>query len=197
MTVKDECYVFPTQPMYLPPSASIVKKLNNDASYVAEAKANGWRCLVRVDGDGQIFLWTRHATLITDPLHALRGELEGMKLPHDSIFDGELLEHRGKTKGKMVLWGAYRLNGSWLNDVPYGQVTDMVRKIMKPGLKHVSYVDSVLVDKIGFYKALISGKMGEDYEGIVIKNLKTPAPFSVSRPVVSSRWLKVKPKETK
>lgn len=190
MKVVDGNYIYPAKPLYVPPSSESFGRLDNDPNWIAEVKKNGWRMMVRVTPEGKIDLWTRHKTLELSPLPRLRGELKDLALPPDTILDGELLEHRGKTKEMLMLWGMFRWNGKWLSDLPYKEV--MWRMSFVPSnSNHLTKPSFVFEGKRKFYEEVL--KQGDENEGLVLKKLDAPVPFSFSNTPQCRTWLKVKP----
>lgn len=190
MKVTDPCYCYPAKPIYLPPSSEAFDKLDNDTNWVAEVKKNGWRCMVRVTPSNKIMLWTRHKTVEMSPLPNLRKELAALKLPPDTILDGELLEHRGKTKETLMLWGMFKWNGTWLNTLSYKETMWRMNFITKDNV-HIIKPDFVLEGKKKFYEDVL--RSGDDNEGIVIKKLDAPVPFSFTSTPHARSMIKVKP----
>lgn len=191
MQVSDKNYVFPPKPLYVPPTSAVFDELENNPNWIGEVKKNGWRMMVRTDPDGKVELWTRRKTLELSPLPSLRKELLALNLPPDTILDGELLEHRGTTKETMMLWGMFRWNGKWMNGVPYKEI--MWRMSFIPAdAKHLTKPEFVFEGKRKFYEDLIA-KNPDENEGLVLKKLDAPVPFSFTKTEVIRTWLKVKP----
>jgi ATP-dependent DNA ligase len=190
MNVTDPNYIFPPKPLYVPPSSPTLVELDNDPLWIAEVKKNGWRCMVRVK-DSKIVLWTRHKTIIKDPLPNLRLQLEALKLPDDTILDGELMEHRGKTKEFLMLWGLMRWSGEWIDKVPYQEIMEKMKAIVPVDTQYMGRPASTLLNKKAFYEQTILS--GPENEGIVIKKLSASVPFDWSRSKEIATWLKVKP----
>ena len=190
--VVDKSYIYPVQPTYIAPDSELFASLDNDSRYVAELKKNGWRCMVRVGEDKKIALWTRRGTIIGDPLPNLRKALESLKLPPDTILDGELLEHRSVVKEQVVLWGAIRMGGKWLSAMPYKEVLDVMKKIVKES-DYIKRTRQVVADKKKFYASAIGGEQGTDNEGLVVKHLDSPVPFGWRNCPTHPLWFKVKP----
>jgi len=144
--------------------------------------------MVRVDDAGKIELWTRRKTVELQPLINLRKELQVLKLPPDSILDGELLEHRGTTKEHMMLWGMFRWSGEWLRSVPYKEI--MWRMSFVPTTAYLSRPTFVFEGKRKFYDEVI--KQSDENEGLVLKRLDAPVPFSFTSCPDVRTWIKVK-----
>ena len=188
MEVTDKMYLYPPKPLYVPANSSVFDKLDNDLNWVGEVKKNGWRMMVRVDDAGKIELWTRRKTVELQPLINLRKELQVLKLPPDSILDGELLEHRGTTKEHMMLWGMFRWSGEWLRSVPYKEI--MWRMSFVPTTAYLSRPTFVFEGKRKFYDEVI--KQSDENEGLVLKRLDAPVPFSFTSCPDVRTWIKVK-----
>lgn len=190
--VSDPSYVYPAQPIYVPPDSDMVKGLSDNPLYVAEIKKNGWRCMVRKNNVGNIELWTRHHSIILDPLPNLRKQLELLDVPVDSILDGELMEHRGEVKEQLVLWSAIKWESKWLSAKPYRDAQALLRN-------HVFDSDNIKLAvqqfraKTAFYEKVMAGELGPGNEGIVLKNLDAPVPFGWKNEATHRGWLKIKP----
>jgi len=190
--VRDKSYVFPAQPNYIAPDSNLFTELDNDEGYVAELKKNGWRCMVRVGLDGKIDLWTRRNTMIQDPLPNLRRALADLRMPKDSILDGELLEHRSTVKEQVMLWGAIRLGGKWLSSVPYKDIIGIMAQVVRES-EYVKRAKQVSASKKKFYAEVMAGKYGPDNEGLVVKNVSSPVPFGWKNCPTHRLWFKIKP----
>ena len=146
--------------------------------------------MVRYKEDGSMEFWTRRKTIIEEPLPDLRRALAGLKVPPDSILDGELLHHRGKTKQTLVLFGMYRWDGQWLSN-------DTQREIIKrtdalvPDSGLITKPKRAIYDKKRFYWEALAEDV--ENEGIVVKRLDSTPEFSFTRCEVVRSWLKVKP----
>jgi ATP-dependent DNA ligase len=198
--VADKNYVYPAKPVYIAPDSGLFKRLNNDSDYVAELKKNGWRCMVRVKEDHTVELWTRNKTIIDDPLPNVRKRLFDMKLPPDTILDGELMEHRGKVREQWNAFGAIRVAGKWLSHLPYSDITKIVSDVVKTDKRYIVAARQVKKNKKrlyakvekSFYSFLEEGVQSID-EGIVIKSLTSPVPFGWRECPKHPSWFKVKP----
>lgn len=190
MRVVDKDYIYPAKPIYVPPHSEAFDRLDADTNWVAEVKKNGWRMMVRVTPSNKIELWTRHKTLELSPLPSLRKELTELSLPPDTILDGELLEHRGKTKETLMLWGMFKWGGKWLADLPYKETMWRMSFIPKDS-KCIIKPTFVFEGKKKFYEDVL--KQGDENEGVVIKKLDACVPFSFSSTPISRNWIKVKP----
>lgn len=146
--------------------------------------------MVRVTPSNKIELWTRHKTIEMSPLPNLRRELSCLSLPPDTILDGELLEHRGKTKDTLMLWGMFRWDGKWLNTLPYKETMWRMNFIPKESV-HIIKPDFVLEGKKKFYEEVLA--RGDENEGLVIKKLDAPVPFSFTTTPHVRTMIKVKP----
>lgn len=188
MEVTDKFYLFPPKPLYVPANSEVFTKLDNDTAWVGEVKKNGWRIMVRVNEEGELALWTRRKTIELQPLLNLRKALQELKLPPDTILDGELLEHRGATKEHIMLWGMFRWAGEWLRSVPYKEI--MWRMSFVPTNNYLSRPAYVFEGKKTFYEELL--RQSEENEGLVLKRLDAPVPFSFTACPDVRTWLKVK-----
>lgn len=192
--VHDSSYVFPAQPIYIAPDSDLFKELDESAGYVAELKKNGWRCMVRVGADKKIDLWTRRGTAIKDPLPNLREALAKLDLPADSLLDGELMEFRSEVKEKIVLWGVIKYESKWMASVPYKDIIEVVKGIVKKDTDFITRAKQVSKEKRKFFAAAMSGELGPDNEGIVLKSLSAGVPFGWKDGPTHRQWFKVKPK---
>jgi len=190
MKVSSKNYIYPPKPLYVPPTSKSFDELDNNTNWIAEVKKNGWRCMVHITPDNKLELWTRHKTLELSPLPILRKKIMALQLPPDTILDGELLEHRGTTKETWMGWGMFRWQGQWLNAVPYKEILWRM-SFMPTNDVHIIRPDFVLEGKKKFYEEVL--KQGAENEGIVIKRLDAPVPFSFTNCAITRSWLKVKP----
>lgn len=182
--------MYPAKPLFVPATSEIFSRLDNDTNWIAEVKKNGWRCMVRVTPASKIELWTRHKTIEMSPLPNVRSELASLSLPPDTILDGELLEHRGKTKDTLMLWGILKYNGIFYHDIPYKQQMWEVASLV-PTTKHLIKPEFVFEGKNNFYVEVLKG--APENEGIVLKKLDAPVPFSWTSCPSIRTWLKIKP----
>lgn len=189
MKVTDPNYIYPAKPIYVPPNSEVFERLDGDPNWIGEVKKNGWRILIRKDIAGRYELWTRHRTVECSPLPRLRESLHKLAMPPDSILDGELLDHRGKTKETLMIWGAYRLGGKWLRSVPYKQIMWEVSLIVPKQSDTLTTPEFVFEKKKEFYEKVIRN---EENEGLVLKNINEPVPFSFTSCPTIRTWLKVK-----
>lgn len=192
MQVTDKSYIYPPKPLYVPPNSEVFNRLDGDTNWVAEVKKNGWRMLIRKDVAGDFALWTRHKTIECSPLPLLRAALPSLNMPCDSILDAELMEHRGKTKEVLMIWGAFRLGGVWQHKVPYKEIMWKVSSIVPKQSLTLTSPEFVFEKKRDFYERII--KL-EENEGLVLKNVNEPVPFSFTSCPNIRTWIKVKPNQ--
>jgi len=190
MEVIDSNFCYPPKPLYVPPSSSIFDELDSNEEWVAEVKKNGWRCMIRVTVNGDIILWTRRKTVERSPLPNLRIELKKLSLPQDTILDGELLEHRGMTKETIMIWGMFRWAGKWTNTIPYKEIRERIEKIVPENNPYIIKPKFCFTGKKKFYYDVL--KESEENEGIVIKKLAAPVPFSWNDSEKIRTWIKIK-----
>ncbi len=191
MDVEDKDYVYPPKPIYVPFESTLIDDLDNNQNWIAEVKKNGWRCMIRAI-DKKISLWTRHRTIITDPLPDLRKALQDLNLPDDTILDGELLEHRSTTKQVVMVWGIIRWSGKYLDQVPYKEIRNRVGKLI-PLSAYLMTPQYTFKNKKKFYTEVMKDNV--ENEGMVLKKLSKAVPFAWSSSPSINTWLKVKPSQ--
>ena len=180
-------FIYPCKPIYLPPTAPILARFENDLGWVAEIKRNGWRAEVARNSSGtQVF--TSSGNDISDKLPDLAKYLKSV-LPANTIIDGELMNHRSRDLDQVFYaFDLLMLRGKILTDRPLSERREKLFSLLKPSA-FVILPDSVFRDKLTFYKQAI--KAG--HEGIVIKKLAGEYPLSLTRTKKHPGWIKVKP----
>jgi ATP-dependent DNA ligase len=181
-------YIYPCKPNRLDRESALLQSLDNDPSWIAEVKRNGWRCIARKDDNGRLSLWTRHHALINDPLQELREQLNGQLQP-GTMIDGELLERRTKTvKGEYYVFDLMFLTGQSCMHLPLIERHRLLIGAVLP-TNHITIAEQHITDKILLYERSIST---EDCEGIVIKRIASKYIGSLTRCEQHPYWLKVK-----
>ena len=185
-------YIFPCKPNRVEKDSPLLHSLNDTPEWAAEVKRNGWRCLAMMDENGKLTLWTRHKTVINDPLVALR-ELLGAMLPKVTLVDGEVLERRTKQiKGEFYAFDLLWLRGRPVWHLPLTERRKGLEQVIIPDGVHITIPEWRFEDKIGYYEQNIEG---EDVEGIVIKRIDSKYMPSFTRCLQHPLWLKLKKKE--
>ena len=124
-------YYYPCKPNRLAPDSAYFDTLDNDPHWIAEVKKNGWRCLAYREASGLV-LYTRHHTLITDPLPDLRNFLTLTLLP-GAILDGELVNNRTKgTKGLYYVFDIIQAQGVLLVDESLASRRAILERMLPP-----------------------------------------------------------------
>jgi ATP-dependent DNA ligase len=181
-------YLYPCKPNRLAPDAAYFGALDNDPHWIAEIKKNGWRCLAYREASGLV-LYTRHNTLITDPLPDLRNFLT-LVLPPGTIIDGELVNNRTKgTKGLYYVFDILQAQGVMLVDDCLSARRAILEKLLPPCPGTVELAQQYVTGKKRLYEASIEGEVNE---GIVLKKASSKYLASETRCLQHPHWLKVK-----
>lgn len=178
-------YLYPCKPNPLALDSPFLDELDRDARWVAEIKKNGWRCLVHRDRG--LTLWTRHKTVIHEPLAALRDSL--MAVPENTMLDGELVHFRTQgIKGVLYLFDILVLANRPLFGL---SLADRRRHLedIAGNISGIQLAEQVRLGKKNLYHQAIRE---EENEGIVLKKLDSPHPVSGKRCLQNPFWLKVK-----
>jgi ATP-dependent DNA ligase len=181
-------YLYPCKPNTLTPDSKLFDELDRDIGWIAEVKKNGWRALPITDGEGKLTLWTRHKTLIKEPVPEIREALSGMMSP-GTILDGEFINNRTKgVKGKLYLFDILMLEGRLLVDLPLRER----RRILEGVVKETSEITLAVQVRVGKKQLYYQSIEGEENEGIVIKRLDSKYLASEKSCPQHPYWLKVK-----
>ena len=176
-------YPYPNQPNFISPD--LIAKNFETSAWVGERKKNGWRCLAIKTG-GELILWTRHKTVISDPLPITRGALSIM--PDDTIIDGELIDKRTKdTKDLFYAFDILVLKGERLFNKPWKERRDFLEQTTDD-------MDGIIVSvPISVGKAFLYDlAVDEGDEGIVLKNIHSKYLFSAKTGITNPLWVKAK-----
>ncbi len=181
-------YYYPCKPNPLSLESKFLDILDKDPAWIAEIKKNGWRCLVYRESG--VALWTRHKTIITEPLPALRDSLRAV--PENTILDGELIYFRtAEHKGMLYLFDIIAYKGRLIDDLPLHERRKYLEEV-----SHNARSDSIEVAqqfRIGkkelFNRAIEADSVNE---GIVLKKIHSNYLLSQKRCLQNPFWLKVK-----
>jgi ATP-dependent DNA ligase len=179
-------YIYPCVFNRIYTNSVLAKALDNDSTWIAEIKKNGWRCLVIKEG-GKVVLWSRRNSVLYLPVKGVREALRN--IPDGTILDGELLERRTKTvKDLWYGFDVIRLKNKFVNDLPLWQRREMLEETIKGG-DNVELAQQFRYKKLGLYfKALTE----EGNEGIVLKKLDSVYPVSTTNSVTNPYWIKIR-----
>jgi len=181
-------YYFPCKPNRLAPDSPYFASLENDPGWLAEVKKNGWRCLSYREASGLV-LYTRHHTLINDPLPDLRNFLT-LTLPPGTIIDGELVNNRTKgTKGLYYVFDVIQAQGGLLVNDSLISRRATLEKLLPPCPGVVELAEQTITGKKRLYEMSIEGEVNE---GIVLKKASSKYLASETRCLQHPHWLKVK-----
>jgi bifunctional non-homologous end joining protein LigD len=174
-------------PMRIYPDSDLFKSLDRNKDWIAEVKKNGWRCLVEKK-EGKVTLWTRKKTIITDAFPELRKELTDM-LPDNSLFDGELIDHRTKNiKGVWYAFDIIQQEGVTVENLPFIQRRRILEQYVHT-TSNILLAEQTEVGKRNLYEQSIHS---EENEGIVLKKLDSKYSASLIKCNETPFWLKVK-----
>lgn len=175
-------YFYPNAPNFIEPG--MLSEFDRNPAYIAERKKNGWRCLA-IKAAGSLLLWTRHHTLIPDPLPLTRSALAD--LPNETIIDGELIDRRTKgTKDTYYAFDILMLSGRLL----FGLEWRERRRLLE---KTVGGMDVMLSEPINTGKELLYAlAIADGDEGIVLKNIHSRYIMSQRKCEPNPFWMKAK-----
>jgi ATP-dependent DNA ligase len=178
-------YLYPCKPNPLAVDSPFLDELDKDVRWIGEIKKNGWRCLVHRERG--LTLWTRHKTIITEPLEALRDSL--MAVPDNCMLDGELLHFRTQDiKGVLYLFDILVHKGRQITELPLADRRKILEEVAAK-LTGIELARQVRVGKKALYYSAIETPVNE---GIVLKKLDSKYLFSEKRCPQNPFWLKVK-----
>ncbi len=178
-------YLYPCKPNPLSLDSPFLDELDKDVRWIGEIKKNGWRCLIH--RDKEVILWTRHKTVIHEPLAALRDSLRAV--PEDTILDGELIHFRTQdVKGVLYLFDILVHKGRQLTHLPLADRRKILEEVAG-GLTGVELAQQVRVGKKALYHRALLDPVNE---GIVLKKIDSPYLVSEKRCLQNPFWLKVK-----
>ncbi len=178
-------YLYPCKPNPLAVDSPFLDELDRDVHWIGEIKKNGWRCLVY--RERELTLWTRHKTMITEPLATLRDSL--MAVPENTILDGELIHFRTQDiKGALYLFDVLVHKGRQLTDLPLADRRKVLEDVAVK-LTGIELAAQVRIGKKALYHKAIKDPVNE---GIVLKKLDSKYLVSEKRCQQNPFWLKVK-----
>ena len=181
-------YYYPCLPQRLEPSSPYFDELDNNKDWIAEVKKNGWRCMV-YRNDNDVNLWTRHQTLVKEPLIELKLFMKSI-LPPDTILDGELIHYRTKDdKGRLYLFDIIMLAGKLLVNLPLTERRVILEKVVGKVPSFIELSQWTQIGKKNLYHKSIEGDLNE---GIVLKKLSSQYPVSDRKCLENPYWIKVK-----
>jgi len=185
-------YLFPCKPNRIW-HGEFLDRLDDDEGWVAEVKKNGWRCLpmrtTNLDPN-PLTLWTRHHTVVSDALPALRSALANI-LPDNTLLDGELIDKRTKdVKGLLYLFDVIWYNGKLVTGLPLVER----RKILDDIVGDEVGKGNIIIPKWHYTnkKELYEQALKDGDEGIVIKKLDSPYITGLTSCPQHPQWLKLK-----
>jgi ATP-dependent DNA ligase len=181
-------YYYPCKPNRLAPESGYFNSLDNDPRWIAEVKKNGWRCLAYREKESLV-LYTRHHTLITDPLQEVRNYLF-VTLAPGTILDGELINNRTKdVKSLYYVFDVIASSGDLLVNCSLSHRRSVLEKLVRPYPGVVELAAQTITGKKRLYESSIQTSVNE---GIVIKRLDSKYLASETRCLQNPYWLKVK-----
>lgn len=180
-------YFYPCMPNRLDHTSQFFNEIDRDAGWIAEVKKNGWRALP-VKSEGEITIWTRHKTLITEPVLNIRSALKRI-VPEGTILDGEFINNRTRNiKGRLYLFDIIMLEGKLLTNLPLKER----RRILESLITETGDIELARQVRVGKRKLFFQSIEGDLNEGIVLKKLDSKYPVSDSRCLKNPFWMKVK-----
>lgn len=194
---------YPMKPVRV--TDAIFSRPGIEDGYVLEPKFDGWRAMVVSDESGRVSLWTREKRPIEMP-NNLRGQLESLGLPRDTVLDGEIWnptkrgswQHSRSVECLLTVWDAVRIDGEDLSQRPLEERYAALRRTVG-GSEDVTVVrrlpatretvESVRSEAVERWRSesLRSGFI----HGVVLKRLGSPRRDHCSRCVEHSDWMKI------
>jgi ATP-dependent DNA ligase len=186
-------YWYPERPVLVPPASSLIDKLSDHPTWIAQPKYNGNRLQLHfLNGEWQF--WNRHkARLNFKPDAELKQGLDllASRLQGYWLMDGELRDRKVKgIRSQIVLWDVFLMNGLMLNNSTYLQRRQILSGVMAgmdgPPLELIKQFKT---DFRGVFSDLIQDP---EIEGIVMKNLDGKLNLSRTSGQDSAWMLKVR-----
>lgn len=210
-------YFYPEKPKLVLIESDAFEQMSNDPIYVAEPKFNEQRCeLHLIDGEGHF--WDRHGKELNYNSNSLYedGKKEIVRILVEKFGDkGYFLFDAGlrhnKVTGiyhKIVIYDIHIYKNEVLNKLTFRERRDLLDKFFTGTWKHLgsfsgtfqNHNDTVhLINQYPtafqkVYDEYISGDLGnpDEFEGVVIKNLKGKLKISRASNIDSSWMFKVR-----
>jgi DNA ligase-1 len=180
-------WLYPCKPIRIFKGAPILATIEDNPLWVAEAKWNGIRCIAKKE-NGKVELWTRHRTLIQDPVPEIR-RLLAKQLPDNTIIDGELMVRRSTKSGTYHIFDVIMARGQLKTNLPLVVRREVLEKLIRPDGKYLTITEQHTTGKIAFYNKVIKRA---DVEGIVLKRTDSKYKASPNRAIEHPLWLKLK-----
>lgn len=174
-----------------------------EKDWVAQAKYDGWRLQIYVDGPGHVRCLTRVGKPILetsaqfDP--QLTESLEQMNLPMNTVIDAEFVGPRGKLPNAIYIFDMLAWDGRWLVNEPYAQRWERCRQLplSDPRIHLAATVESNFLDLFNRLKSEWDQTSISLCEGIVLKSRNGKLKLNRNRSQKSDVMLKVKYREIK
>ncbi len=182
-------YYYPCKPMQIYPSFSLTNELDNNLGWIAEVKKRGWRCLVYKE-NGKVTLYTRHRTIINDPLPEIREYLKS--LPDNIVLDGELIEKATKNKKGILYLFDIIYKDKLLCFLPLFHRRRILEEVLRDYPLCIQLSQWTRIGKKKLYEISINE---EDEEGIVMKKLDSVYLVDLKESKKTPYWLKLKKDE--
>jgi len=164
---------YPDKPVETSPT--VVAGLNPD-QWLAQAKYDGWRMQVYVDGPGSVRCLTRLGRPMAEVARSnfapeIPSLFESMNLPAGTVIDTEFIGPRGNLPFAVYIFDMLAWDSEWLVSEPYEQRWQRCLDLeIPPGL--IDTAQTVESDFVEFFERLKAGWDGESitlHEGIVVK----------------------------
>jgi len=163
---------FPDKPVETSPAvvASLIEQ-----DWICNAKYDGWRVQIYIDGPGHVRFLSRVGRPIDQtnvkmhPIFAQAFEL--MDLPAGTVIDAEFIGPRGHQDQAIYIFDMLAWDGKWLTQKPYIERWERCQQI-KLSSNRIQLAETVENDFIGFFNRLKAAWDGESihlWEGIVVK----------------------------
>jgi hypothetical protein len=122
-------YRYPDKPTSI--SQNVAATLD-PREWVVQAKYDGWRCLIHVDGKGEFLLFSSSRNLLTEKTNIppnVLNSLAAKKLPPNSVWDAEYVGPRGNLSPAIYIFDCLAVNNKWIGGKPLIERLEYVRTL--------------------------------------------------------------------
>lgn len=163
----------PDKPVEINPT--VVSSLP-EQDWIAQAKYDGWRVQIYVDGPGHVRFLSRVGRPMSQTsanMDACFAEVfEEMELPAGTVIDAEFVGPRGHQEQAIYIFDMLAWDGEWLVNEPYIERWKRCQQLNLPAESEIHLAETVKGDFIAFFNRLKAAWDGESidlWEGIVVK----------------------------
>ena len=155
----------------------VVKRLN-PSEWICNAKYDGWRLQVYVDGPGHVRCLSRVGRPLAQTAakfpQSLVQAFQNMKLPTGTVIDAEFVGPRGGLHPSVYIFDMLAWDGEWLAQEPYEKRWERCQQL-RWDHPDIHLAETVPNDFMAFFERLKAAWDGESidlWEGIVLKSRK-------------------------